>query len=129
MVRHASLGGASCTRPTGPFVIIEGTQMLSTALRVLAYVVSRAAFIAAAIVALILGRASDLSWGGPVFVGTLVVIVALVRYATEAYTKWADEYIAWLDAGDVEKWVVWHRGYVTWSIEHRSRLLAQPAAA
>jgi len=93
------------------------------------YLLGRAAFVAVAIAALILGHASDLPWGGPVFVGTLVVVVALVRYASEAYAKWADEYIAWLDAGDIEQWVAWHREYVDWSIEHRSRLLARPAAA
>lgn len=97
------------------------------ALRVLAYTAGRAAFLAAVAAGLVLLHASDLPWAGPVFIGAQLVVVALVRYATEAWSKWADEYLAWLDAGDAQAWVAWHREYVTWAA-NRTRLLGPPPA-
>jgi hypothetical protein len=83
-------------------------------IRLLGAAAVRALFITAAIVALVLNRASDLSWSGPIFVITLLVLIALVRYATEAYAKWAAEFVTWLDTADVDAWTTWHRENVTY---------------
>jgi hypothetical protein len=95
------------------------------ALRLLTYLATRAGFLAIAIVALVLLRASDLPWAGPVFVAAQLAIVALVRYGAEAYAEWADEYVSWLNAGDAQAWASWHGEYVAWSAAHRSRMLGQ----
>jgi hypothetical protein len=61
-----------------------------------------------------------------VIVVALGILIALVQYSWTAWDKWADEYVAWLDSGDVEQWVAWHRAYVSWSEEHRTRMLGAP---
>jgi hypothetical protein len=91
------------------------------ALLLFAYLATRVSFLAGAVVVLVLGRASDLPWAGPVFIAAQLAIVALVRYGIDSWSKWADEYVLWLDAGDAHAWAAWHREYVSWSTEHRAR--------
>jgi cyanate permease len=92
-------------------------------------VAMRMLFIAAAVVVLILAKTTDYGWTGPILIVALIALVALVRWSWCAYDKWTREYLAWLNTGDLEAWAAWHRAYVTWSTEHRSRLLGQPPAA
>jgi hypothetical protein len=95
----------------------------------LAHGVARVLFVAAAVVVLTLAKTTDYGWTGPILIVALIVLVALVRLSWCAYDKWTREYLAWLNAGDLEAWAAWHRAYVTWSIEHRTRLLGRPCVS
>lgn len=96
-------------------------------IRLLGAAAARVLFVAAAIVVLVLNRASDLSWSGPVFVIALLVLTALVRYSTEAYAKWADESVAWLRTADVAAWTAWHRENVAYLAARAAR--SRPVAS
>lgn len=99
------------------------------ALRRPTYVASRTVFLVGAVDALELGRASNLSWAGPVFVITLPLLWALVRYGAKSWNDWADEYVLWLNTGDAQAWIAWHREYVTWSTQHRANFGPSPTGA
>ena len=93
------------------------------------YAACRLFFIAGAVIVLTLAKTTNYGWTGPIFIVALIVLVALVRWSWCAYDKWTREYLAWLNTGDLEAWAAWHRAYVTWSAEHRTRLLGQPRAS
>ncbi len=83
----------------------------------------RAACLAVMSAGLSLSTVTDLPWCGPVFVVAQLAIVVVVRYGIAAWSKWADEYVSWLNTGDVQAWAAWHREYVAWSAQHRARQL------
>ncbi|RSD24412.1 hypothetical protein [Amycolatopsis eburnea] len=98
-------------------------------LRMLAYLASRGTFLALGVVALCLLQTSELPWAGPVFVSAQLVIVALVRYASEAYEEWADEWVTWLHTSAPAESIAYHRAYVAWAVKDRTRLLGQAPSA
>jgi len=100
------------------------SRWLRRALAATTHVGVRVLFVAVMIAVLTVAYATDYAWTGPIFIATQFVLVALVRYAWEAYDKWAAEHVAWLRVDDVEAWAAWQRQYVAWATTRPTAMAA-----
>lgn len=82
---------------------------------------ARALFVTAAIVALTAAHLTDYGYAPPILIVALCVLIALVRVSWRAHDRWASDYLAWLNTGEVKKWTAWHQRNVLY--------LARKAAA
>lgn len=82
---------------------------------------ARALFVAFAVVALTAAHLTDYGYAPPILIVALCVLVALVRVSWRAHDRWASDYLAWLNAAEVDRWTEWHQRKVLY--------LARKAAA